>query len=196
MKKLHRVSRIILLISALGIIPTLFFPLWRIDLFAPQYPEGLYMQIWKDHLSGDVEVINGLNHYIGMQHIKEEMFPEFGYISYILFGLIALGLITCIINRRWMLFTWAGTLLIVAGLALYDFYQWGYDYGHNLNPDAAIKVPGMTYQPPVIGHKRLLNFDAWSTPDIGGWALVLSAVLIFAVIALELFYFNKKKATL
>jgi len=45
-------------------------------------------------------------------------------------------------------------------------------------------VEGMAYQPPLIGHKKLLNFDAWSTPDIGGWVLFVAvalAALIFLV---------------
>ena len=44
-----------------------------------------------------------------------------------------------------------------------DFYLWGYDYGHNLDTEhAIIKVPGMSYQPPLIGSKKLLNFKAIS----------------------------------
>ena len=38
-------------------------------------------------------------------------------------------------------------LFALAGLA--DFYRWGHDYGHNLDPDAIIVVPGMSYQPPL-----------------------------------------------
>jgi copper chaperone NosL len=36
---------------------------------------------------------------------------------------------------------------------------------------ASIKIPGMTYQPPLIGSKQLLNFTATSMPDIGGWVI-------------------------
>ncbi|MFZ1610493.1 MAG: hypothetical protein WAT52_05455 [Chitinophagales bacterium] len=193
MKKLNRVTRIVLLVCALGMLPTLFFPIWRIDLFAPQYPEGLYLQIWKDRLTGDVDVINGLNHYIGMQHIKEEMFPEFGYMYIILYAMVGLGILAFIINRRWMMLTWAIAIVVIGSLGLYDFYQWCYDYGHNLDPNAAIKIPGMTYQPPLFGHKRLLNFDAWSQPDIGGVSLMISTAILFVMVGLEYFYFPKKK---
>ncbi len=58
-------------------------------------------------------------------------------------------------------------------IAMADFWKWEYNYGHNLNPDAAIIVPGMSYQPPLIGFKQLLNFGAYSIPDIGGWIFVV-----------------------
>jgi copper chaperone NosL len=62
---------------------------------------------------------------------------------------------------------------------MYDFWRWEYNYGHNLNPDAAIIVPGMAYQPPLIGYKQLLNFGAYSMPDIGGWIFIGVGVLLF-----------------
>jgi hypothetical protein len=52
-----------------------------------------------------------------------------------------------------------------------DFWLWEYDYGHNLNPNAPIIVPGMSYQPPLLGFKQLLNFGAYSYPDVGGWIM-------------------------
>ena len=66
---------------------------------------------------------------------------------------------------------------------LYDYWRWGYDYGHNLDARTAIiKIPGMTYQPPLIGSKQLLNFTATSWPASGGWALVIASGLVaFAV---------------
>jgi copper chaperone NosL len=30
----------------------------------------------------------------------------------------------------------------------------------------------MSYQPPLIGYKQLLNFGAWSVPDTGGWIFI------------------------
>jgi copper chaperone NosL len=66
-----------------------------------------------------------------------------------------------------------------------DFYLWGYDYGHNLDPTAAIVVPGMSYQPPLIGTKQLLNFTAFSGPDIGGWIFLVSALLAIGTLIYE-----------
>ena len=70
---------------------------------------------------------------------------------------------------------------------IYDFWNWEYQYGHNLNPHAAIKIPGMAYQPPLIGWKQLLNFLAGSVPDTGGWLVIGSAVIIVLVLLFEQF---------
>ena len=79
-------------------------------------------------------------------------------------------------------------VIVACGLAaLVDFYLWGYDYGHNLDPTAPIVVPGMSYQPPLIGSKQLLNFTAFSGPDIGGWIFVASGILILATLTFELY---------
>jgi copper chaperone NosL len=181
MKKLSVVSRFIIAVLSMLIISAYFLPVWRIDLFAPQYPEGLVMKIWLSKLSGDVEIINGLNHYIGMKKISVEMFPEFSYLVYIVAAFIVFGLIVAITGSRKLLVSYLVVSVLGGCAALIDFYKWGYDYGHNLNPDAPIKVPGMGYQPPVLGHKRLLNFDAYSLPDVGGY-VVIGAVAIIALI--------------
>jgi copper chaperone NosL len=79
----------------------------------------------------------------------------------------------------------------MAVVGMYDFYMWEYDYGHNLNPQAAIKIPGMAYQPPLIGSKMLLNFNAISMPHIATYILVCTVVL--AAIALIIDSKVKKK---
>lgn len=192
MKKLKLVSRIVIAISALMLLAAYFVPLWRILMWAPQYPEGLEMKIWIDNITGDVKIISALNHYIGMRHIEVNMFPEFGYMIYIVAVVIAFGILVSIVNRRFMLVSYA-ILLVTCGIAaLVDFNLWGYDYGHNLDPTAAIVVPGMAYQPPVIGTKQLLNFTAFSGPDIGGWIFVVSGVLVIAILVYELYTSRKK----
>ena len=164
-------------LAAISLLLILVVPVWRIDLRAPQYPEGLFMQIFIDHFAGDVEKINNLNHYIGMATIHDEMFPEFIYLPKLVIALCVIGVVAALWGRI------AGLVIFILSLtafglwAIYDMYKWGYDYGHDLDPRAAIKVEGMAYQPPLIGHKQLLNFDAWSTPDTGGW-------LLFGVMAL------------
>lgn len=194
MKPLSKITVSSLAVASLSLIATYFVPLWRIDLWAPQYPEGLVMKIWLSKLSGDVEIINGLNHYIGMAHIKAEMFPEFRILPYAVGFYIVFGLLTALLKSRKMLLSYF-VLIVLAGIvALYDFWRWGYDYGHNLSDDAPIKVPGMAYQPPLIGYKELLNFGAYSMPDVGGWIFVALGAIVAAAIIYE-FYFSKGAKT-
>lgn len=195
-KKLSVSSRILVAFASGALIAVFFLPAWRIDLFAPQYPEGLKMNIWINGLSGDVDVINGLNHYIGMKHITVDMFPEFKFLPYVVGFFMLFGMAVAITGSRNLLVAYLGLTVCGGALAMYDFYKWGYDYGHNLDPTAPIQVQGLSYQPPLFGHKRLLNFDAYSLPDIGGWIVIAAAFLAFAVWFGEWYHqhkLNKKK---
>lgn len=194
MKKLKTLSRWTIAISATLMITAYFVPLWQILMWAPQYPEGLEMKIWIATLSGDVKIISALNHYIGMKHIEVSMFPEFKYMVYIVAFILLTGFLTVVINKRILLWVYA-SLIIGAGVgALVDFYLWGYDYGHNLDPTAPIVVPGMSYQPPLIGTKQLLNFTAFSGPDIGGWIFLVAGMLAIGTLLFELYAYKKKVA--
>jgi nitrous oxidase accessory protein len=103
--------------------------------------------------------------------------------------LIVLGLGVALYGKRWAAWSWLG-LFAAAGVAgMAEFYMWSYDYGHNLAPDAIIKVPGMSYQPPLIGTKQLLNFTAASWPAPGGMAV--GAAFLIALAAL---FFTRKSA--
>ena len=177
---MSRSSRVVIAVAAVLLGALYVLPLWRIDLVAPQYPEGLGLRILVDGIIGrsenDLNSINNLNHYIGMQRIEPNAIPELRYMPWIVAGLIALGLGAAASGRRALLYAWLATLVVAAAAGLADFWRWGYDYGHNLDPEAAIQVPGMSYQPPLIGPKTLLNFKAESWPDLGG-------LLAFAVVA-------------
>ena len=173
----------VILAVALGFV--IILPLWRIELTAPQYPEGLVLKIHANKLSGDVEVVNGLNHYIGMRTLHEKDFPEFIYLPFIIGAFAFFGLLTFLINRRWFFMVWVLLYLVFALLAMIDFYQWEYNYGHNLDPTAPIQVPDMSYQPPLIGFKQLLNFGVYSIPDTGGWIFIAVAVIMSAGIFME-----------
>jgi len=135
-----------------------------------------------------------LNHYIGMKHINADMFPEFDSLVYIVAFFILFGLAVAITGKRKLLFAYLILALTGAAAAMVDFYKWGYDYGHNLDPKAAIQVPGLYYQPPLFGHKTLLNFDAYSYPDTGGWVVIVCASLFFLVWGYE-WYKSRKGRT-
>lgn len=186
-------SRILVAFASGALIAVFFLPAWRIDLFAPQYPEGLTMNIWINKLTGDVDVINGLNHYIGMKPFSEADFPEFSYLPYVVGFFMLLGMLVAITGNRRFLFLYLLLTVLGGALAMYDFYMWEYNYGHNLDPKAPIQVPGMSYQPPLIGHKRLLNFDAYSFPDVGGWVVIGAAAMAFLVWFIE--WYKQRKSS-
>jgi copper chaperone NosL len=195
-QKLSVASRILVAFASGALIAVFFLPAWRIDLFAPQYPEGLTMNIWINGLSGDIDIVNGLNHYIGMKHITVAMFPEFKFLPYVVGFYMLLGLIVAVTGKRKFLFLYLVLTALGGILAMLDFYRWGYNYGHNLDPTAPIQVPGLSYQPPLIGHKRILNFDSYSFPDVGGWIVIGAAILAFGVWFAEWYHHHKteKKA--
>ena len=83
-KTLNKFSRIVLAILGISLVISIFVPMWSIYLQAPQYPEGLSMFLWSNKITGDYEIINGLNHYIGMKTIHEEDFWEFKILPYAL----------------------------------------------------------------------------------------------------------------
>lgn len=191
--KISKLSRSLLFIAAVALIISLFVPIWRIYLDAPQYPEGLSLQIWANAIAGDVEIINGLNHYIGMKTLHTKDFIEFTILPYLIAAFALLFVIAAITGKKRMLYISFWAFVIFGIVAMADFWKWEYDYGHNLDPNAAIKVPGMAYQPPLIGFKQLLNFGAFSVPDVGGWLFVTAGVLILVAVLTESKILKRKK---
>jgi len=183
-------ARILLTLASLLLAAAFFLPLWAVYLQAPQYPEGLGMLIRVNNITGmrpnDLESINNLNHYIGMKRIVPASIPELRLMPFVVAGLMVLGLATAAAGRRWMARAWVGLFAVVALIGLADFYKWEYDYGHDLdNENAIIKIPGMNYQPPLIGTRQLLNFKATSIPAGGGYALIASLGLGLLAVVLD-----------
>lgn len=174
-----------MVIGSLLLLLLFVYPLWSITLGAPQYPEPLGMDIWIDQIVGshenDIQNINLMNHYVGMDKIPEHM-PEFDIFPIVIISMSVLGVIIGIVGKPWMFLTWfiAMSLLGVAGM--YDFYLWEYEYGHSLDPKAAIKFMDengeiMAYQPPLFGTKLILNFTATSLPLSGAYYMFTGMIL-------------------
>jgi len=180
---MSRFNQVLVALGALCLIALYFLPMWKITLEAPQYPKGneLAIMIHVDDVRGarknDLQNLNGLNHYIGMKKIEPDSIPELQYMPAIVAGMIVLGLVAAISRKRWMVLAWLVVIIAVGALGMYDFYLWEYDYGHDLDPRAAIKIEGMAYQPPLIGSQQLLNFTAHSFPAIGFYFIILGWLL-------------------
>lgn len=186
---MRNLPKIIFIIGAIALLGTFLSPIWRITLEAPQYPKGVTMYIWINKLSGDepgtLQNINILNHYVGMKMIEPESIPELKYFPMVIIGMSLLGIVFGFINNKKLWISWGIILLILGALGIYDFYLWEYDYGHNLSDEAPIKVPGQAYQPPLIGSKMLLNFNAISYPYYGAIFIAIPMITSFFSVYLK-----------
>jgi hypothetical protein len=194
---------IIMIIGSLLLLGLFKFPLWNIMLGAPQYPEPLGMDIYISGIQGvqefDIQNIDGINHYIGMQKIpKPEAMWEFNIFPMVIGGMAALGVLIGILGflgkiNYWWFLGWFGLMSVLGILGMYDFNAWLTDYGTNLDPHAIMKMTNldgtpMSYKPPLFGHQKMLNFDVDSFPALGGY-------LMFAGMSLTLiaFFIGKKE---
>ncbi|QNK77216.1 hypothetical protein [Winogradskyella undariae] len=185
-------ASIIMIIGSLLLLGLFKFPLWNIMLGAPQYPDPLGMNIYIDGIKGvsefDLQNIDGLNHYIGMKKIpKADEMWEFSVFPKVIFGMSMLGIIIGLlgyfskISYKYFI-GWFIAMSVLGILGMYDFNNWLIDYGGNLDPHAIIKVTNpdgspMSYKPPLIGFKKLLNFDVTSLPHTGGYLMFIGMAL-------------------
>ena len=180
-------ARLLLAIAALLLAMTPLLPIWRISLIAPQYPEGMGMLIRLNTIQGakenDLDNINHLNHYIGMRVIEPKDMPELQYMPPIVLAIAALGIVAAAIGRRSGLYAWAG-VFVASGIAgMVDFWWRTYTFGHTLDlTHAAIQIPGLAYQPPLIGVKQIANFTASAWPASGGIVIGIAAVFAGAAV--------------
>ena len=180
-----RRARLLMAIAAILPAAAAFWPLWEVRLLAPQYPEGIGMRIFAHTVKGikpnDLNNINGLNHYIGMMPIQPDAIPELRYMPWILAALVVMGLFAAVLNSRRLVLGWLVAFATLSVVGLWDFWRWEYNYGHHLDMETAIIViPGMSYQPPLIGSKQLLNFTAIAWP--GGAAIALGLAFVIAAL--------------
>src|SRR5262245_64573375 len=103
-------SRVLLAIASAILLFARSLPLWRIQLVAPQYPEGLGMEIRANTVRGakehDLENINKLNHYIGMRPIEPAAIAELRVIPWLIVGLAAVAMGVAVAGRRRFVSAW------------------------------------------------------------------------------------------
>jgi hypothetical protein len=180
-------SRILAVIAALLLIPALFTPIWHLNFWAQQYPEGLELFIYPGKMVGgnggnDLTEINVLNHYIGMAELREEDFNEFKWIPLVIGLMIVLTLRAAVMGLLSSLIDIIVFTLYFAGFAMWRFWYMLYNYGHNLDPRAAVKVDPFT--PPVFGTKMVGQFTVGSYPAAGVFLFLLFGLLLIAGIYL------------
>lgn len=190
-------ARIAVLGAGAFLVIALAFPLWKITMFANQFPEGLRLSIYAHQLVGgnggaDLQGINILNHYIGMREIHAADFVEMKFIPFVLGIFLLLGLRTAVFARVGNV---VDLLVLFAYFSAFSLSVFGYrmySYGHELSPEAPIKVAAFT--PPILGHQRIANFDVYSYPGLGSVLLILFVLTLAAVLFFETRRFKRQAA--
>ena len=179
--------RVLLGLAAACVLVIYFLPLWNLTMFAPQYPDGLRLDIYDHTLVGgnngqDIREINVLNHYIGMHDLTVEDFTEFKWMPFALGGIALILLRAMVFGTVKELVDAFMVFMYFGGFSLWSFGYKLYRYGHDLDPTAAVRVPG--FMPPMFGYRQIANFEVYSYPRAGTYVLAAAMLLVTASLLL------------
>ncbi len=185
-RKRFLLPTVILGFAAFLLLISIFLPYWELTLLAPQYPQGLKMQTYVNGVKGDVDEIDGLNHYIGMRSLKEAAELE-RTLSLIMIAAIVLLVIGSIYTHSPFALFFAVPAILYPVIFLGDLYFWMQHFGKNLDPHAPLSNSIKPFVPPLLGEGFVGQFKTIASWDIG---LILSFVAS-ALIIVGL-YFHRK----
>lgn len=190
-KPLNLPSRLLLFAGVALLMASYWAPLWQIKLVAPQYAEGLTLDIhsWRivaGNDGNDINEINNLNHYIGMKPLHQADFFEMKWMPFIIGGFVIFTLRAAVFGMMryvidlFMLFCYFGAF------SLGSFYYRMYTYGHELDPRAPVHIKPFT--PVIFGTQQIANFTQSSLPQLATW--VLAGYVVCLVLAI---WFSRKE---
>ena len=173
-KPLNLASRVLLLAGVVALMASYWAPLWRIKLVAPQYAEGLTLDIhsWRivaGNGGQDIHEINNLNHYIGMKPLAEADFFEMKWIPFILGVFVIYTLRAAIFGMMRYVVDLFALFSYFGAFSLGSFYYRMWSYGHQLDPRAPVHIKPFT--PVIFGTQQIANFTQMSLPQLGTWLL-------------------------
>jgi copper chaperone NosL len=181
-------ARLLLVALIVPLLLSFAFPLWRISMEAPQYPDGLSMDIYSYRLVGgndghDVQEINTLNHYIGMHTITREELRDLDWMPFAIVAMAMLALRAALLGNVRTLIDLSMIAFYVSAVAFGRFVWMLWEFGHQLDPKAPVKVA--PFMPVVVGSKQIANFLTHSMPHVGS---LLMGTFTTGVWAITLFY--------
>ncbi|MBI4397678.1 MAG: right-handed parallel beta-helix repeat-containing protein, partial [Candidatus Omnitrophica bacterium] len=161
-----KAAAILFIASGILLLFSLTLPYWKIQVMAPQYPKGLGVSIYVDHLAGDVREIDGLNHYIGMKLLGraaqlERKLAVLGVIA------IALAAFASIFARKYFALVLILPILLFPFLFAADLFAWLAYYGLSLDPHAPFSSSIKPFIPPLFGKGVIGQFKALASFQTG-----------------------------
>ena len=171
-------------VAALLLLISTFMPYWRMDLEAPQYPKGVELTVYVDHLEGDIGEVDGLNHYIGMRPISDagELERSMSFLAIV----VVAGLVISSVfvhNPCALVLSWPAILYPVIFLA--DIWFWMRKFGHALDPLAPLSNIIEPFTPPLIGRGEIAQFETNAIWENGLYLAFVASVLVIVGLVLH-----------
>lgn len=185
-RKRFLIPTIVLSAAAVLLFISIFFPYWKITLFAPQYPQGLAASMYVNRLTGDVQEIDGLNHYIGMKPLGEAALLERTLSVFIIIGIALLIAGAAYVHSPFALFLCLPAVFYPA-FFLGDLYFWMRSFGMNLDKRAPLSGAIKPFVPPLLGEGKIAQFSTTATWETGLYLSIAASVLILIGL-----YFHRK----
>lgn len=182
----YALPTLFLILARCALLVSLFLPYWKMDLEAPQYPNGLGITAYVNHLEGDVKEIDGLNHYIGMRPIEQAAAYERAASVWLIIAMVLLVEGAAFVHTRWAVFLGLPAVLFPVGF-LVDLRYWLTTFGQNLDPSAPLSASVKPFTPTVLGDGGIGQFRTYAEMGPGLWLAFACSVLTVAA-----FYFHRR----
>ena len=147
----------LLMLAALVLVISIFLPYWRMTMFAPQYPKGLRVEVYVNHLNGDVAEIDALNHYLGMPPLDEggRLERSVSILALVVFGMLLVAGV--FVHNQWA--AWLALPVVAYPFVfLADLWFILYTYGHSIDPQSALGGAIDPFTPPLLGEGTIGQF--------------------------------------
>lgn len=153
-------------------------PVWVTRFVAPQYPYGLHMEVYLDHVAGDTGEVNILNHYVGMPPVEAMATFERSIALGSLIAVCVLAVVAAALRKAtWQVLFVLPLVLFPVGM-LIDFYAWLWYAGHSLDPTSPLSMTVKPFTPVLFGTQRVANFDVSSTFGLGTYMQMAGSLLL------------------
>jgi hypothetical protein len=177
---------IMLVAASVLLFISIFLPYWKLTLYAPQYPQGLEASMYVNRLAGDIQEIDGLNHYIGMKPMDEAAVLERTLSIFMIIGIALLIMGAVYVHSPFALFLCIPAVFYPV-FFLGDLYFWMRTFGTHLNPHAPLSNAIKPFVPPILGEGKIAQFSTFATWEIGLYMSIAASVLILIGL-----YFHRK----
>ena len=183
-KKRFLLPSLVLAGAAMLLLASVFFPYWKITLFAPQYPGGLEASMYVNRLTGDIQEIDGLNHYIGMKPMGDAAVLERTLSVFIVIGIALLLLAAVYVHSPLALILCIPAILYPA-FFLGDLYFWMRNFGMNLDKRAPLSNSIKPFVPPLLGDGKIGQFVTTASWEMGLYMSIAASMLMLVGIYLH-----------